>query len=49
MLPAVLIDSASSGGVYSLTILYSTDLRFFFHDAMNMHWARLNVREYFHL
>ena len=50
MLPAVLIGfGLFLGGVmFSYYFVLPPTLRFFFHDAMNMHWAPTwNVREYF--
>jgi len=52
MLPAVLIGFGLflAGVLFSYYFVLPPTLRFFFHDAMNMHWAPTwNVREYFHL
>ncbi len=50
MLPAVLIGFGLflAGVLFSYYFVLPPTLRFFFHDAMNMHWAPTwNVREYF--
>jgi sec-independent protein translocase protein TatC len=50
MLPAVLIGFGLflTGVLFSYYFVLPPTLRFFFHDAMNMHWAPTwNVREYF--
>src|SRR5580700_9349723 len=50
MLPAVLIGFGLflAGVFFSYYLVLPPTLRFFFHDAMNMHWAPTwNVREYF--
>jgi sec-independent protein translocase protein TatC len=50
MLPAVLIGFGLflTGVLFAYYFVLPPTLRFFFHDAMNMHWAPTwNVREYF--
>src|ERR1700751_79211 len=50
MLPAVLVGFGLflAGVLFSYYFVLPPTLRFFFHDAMNMHWSPTwNVREYF--